>query len=149
MNVDANRSNLCGEFAVSQGGCKVAFDSHTILQTILDHLPSAVTLFNPDLEMLACNQKLKTLLNFPEELFSNGFPSLPDLIRFNALRGEYGPGDPDEIANAALERTRKREPHVFERTRPDGKVLEVRGIPLPNGGFLTIYSDVTERRQAE
>lgn len=148
MNTEANnRDNSSGSDGKNEA-CNL-FDSLTILQTILDHLPSAVTFFGPNLEMIACNQKLKTLLDFPEELFANGLPSLPDLIRFNAARGEYGPGDPNEIANAAIERTKKREPHVFERTRPDGKILEVRGSPLPNGGFLTIYTDVTERRQAE
>ena len=41
------------------------------------------------------------------------------------------------------------EPHVFERTRPNGIVLEVRGTPLPGGGFLSIYTDITERKRTE
>lgn len=149
MNTDANKLDTGGESAGKIGERDVAFDSQTILQTILDHLPCAVSLFGPDMGMIACNQKLKTLLDFPEELFANGLPSLIDLIHFNAKRGEYGTGDPDEIAAIAIERTKQMQPHVFERTRPDGKVLEVRGSPLPDGGFLTIYTNVTERRQAE
>ena len=36
--------------------------------------------------------------------------------------------------------------HVFERTRPNGTVLEIRGAPLPDGrGFVTTYTDITER----
>jgi diguanylate cyclase (GGDEF)-like protein/PAS domain S-box-containing protein len=149
MNTDANKQDTGREHAGKIGERDIAFDSQTILQTILDHLPSAVTLFGSDMGMIAYNQKLKTLLDFPEELFVNGLPSLTALIHFNAARGEYGPGNPKEIAAAAIERTKKRQPHVFERRRPDGKVLEVRGTPLPNGGFLTIYTDVTERREAE
>jgi diguanylate cyclase (GGDEF)-like protein len=40
-------------------------------------------------------------------------------------------------------------PHVFERSRPDGRVLEIRGTPLPEGGFVTTYSNVTERRRTQ
>lgn len=124
-------------------------DSGEILQTILDHLPSGVTYFGPDLRMVACNRRLRDLLAFPDQLFEKSLPSLPELLLFNARRGEYGPGDPEAIAAAALERTKEMQPHVFERTRPDGTVLEVRGTPLPGGGFVTIYSDITDRKRAE
>jgi diguanylate cyclase (GGDEF)-like protein/PAS domain S-box-containing protein len=124
-------------------------ESNAILQVLLDYLPSGVTLFGPDLEMIACNAKLRELLDFPDELFARGLPSLPTLARFNAMRGDYGPGDPDEITTAAIERTRAMRPHVFERTRPNGVVLEVRGTPLPGGGFVTIYTDITDRKQTE
>jgi len=124
-------------------------DPQAILQAFLDYLPSGVTLFGPDLGMIACNAKLKQLLDFPDELFAQGLPSLQTLLRFNARRGDYGPGDPEEITAAALERARAMQPHVFERARPNGVVLEVRGTPLPGGGFVTIYTDITARKQTE
>ena len=37
----------------------------------------------------------------------------------------------------------------FERERPDGTVLDVRGIPIDNGGFLTTYMDITERHRSQ
>ncbi len=120
-----------------------------VLQAIIDYLPSGVTLFGPDFEMRACNGRLKELLEFPEALFANGLPSLRTLLKFNARRGEYGPGDPEELTERAVERARGMQPHVFERVRPNGTVLEIRGTPLPGGGFVTIYTDVTERRRAE
>ena len=80
-------------------------EPNAILQVLLDYLPSGVTLFGPDLEMIACNAKLRELLDFPDELFAHGLPSLPTLARFNAMRGDYGPGDPEEIAAAAVEHT--------------------------------------------
>src|ERR1019366_799582 len=124
-------------------------EPNAILQVLLDYLPSGVTLFGPDLEMIACNAKLRELLDFPDELFARGLPSLPTLARFNAMRGDYGPGDPEEMTAAAVERARTMKPHVFERTRLNGVVLEVRGNPLPGGGFVTIYTDITERKEAE
>jgi diguanylate cyclase (GGDEF)-like protein/PAS domain S-box-containing protein len=139
--------------AASGGGKQDSNDyprePHAILQVLLDYLPSGVTLFGPNFEMIACNAKLRELLDFPDELFAHGLPTLPQLLHFNSLRGDYGPGDPETITAAAVERARKMEPHVFERTRPNGIVLEIRGSPLPGGGFLTIYTDITERKQTE
>jgi signal transduction histidine kinase len=37
----------------------------------------------------------------------------------------------------------------IERQRPDGRVLEIRRNPLAGGGFVTLYSDITDRRRAE
>ena len=118
-------------------------------QTIIDCFPGGVSIFNARLEMVACNQAFIDLLDFPAHMFANGLPSFHALVLFNAKRGEYGPGDPDVQATEACERARNMRPHVFERTRPDGKVLEIRGAPLPDGGFVTIYTDISERKRAE
>ncbi|TSA16634.1 MAG: diguanylate cyclase [Betaproteobacteria bacterium] len=123
--------------------------SRAILQAFLDYLPSGVSMLDADLMLVAYNTQFKQVLEFPDELFASGPPSLARLIGFNARRGDYGPGDPDAITVAAVERARKMEPHVFERTRPNGTVLEVRGTPLPGGGFVSIYTDITERKQTE
>jgi len=46
-------------------------------------------------------------------------------------------------------RGRLREHYQFERTRPDGTVIEVRHNPMPDGGVVLIYSDITERKRSE
>ena len=38
---------------------------------------------------------------------------------------------------------------AYERTRPDGRVIEIRHNPVPGGGFVLIYSDITERKRSE
>lgn len=119
------------------------------LRTIIDNIPSAVSLIDNELRVVACNDQLRRVLDFPEALFANGLPSLETLLRFNAERGEYGNGDPESIVAKLLERARKSEPHRFERVRPDGTVLDIQGQPVANGGFVTIYTDITERRRTE
>jgi len=147
------RASISEEKAVTEHGsldpAARRHEADAILQSLLDYLPVGVTLFGPDLEMIACNAQLKAILDFPDELFAGGLPSLPKLILFNARRGDYGPGDPDEICARAVERARTMQPHVFERVRPNGTVLEVRGTPLPGGGFVTIYTDITEQKRAQ
>jgi signal transduction histidine kinase len=122
---------------------------HALLQSIIDHLPSGVTMFDAGQRLVAYNQQARILLDFPDELFSRGMPTLYDLALYNARRGEYGPGDPEQQARAVSERAHKQQAHVFERQRPDGTVIEIRGTPLPTGGFVSIYTDVTERKRTE
>jgi len=121
-----------------------------VLQTIIEFLPSGVTLFSPDLRMIACNEQFKRLLDFPAAMFADGLPTMHELAIFNACRGDYGPGVPEVLAQQVVERARGMQAHVYERTRPNGTVLEIRGAPLPDGGgFVTIYTDITERKRAE
>ncbi|OHC64226.1 MAG: hypothetical protein A3H93_14105 [Rhodocyclales bacterium RIFCSPLOWO2_02_FULL_63_24] len=121
---------------------------HT-LQTIIDFLPSGITMFNVEQQMVVCNQTFRTMLEFPDSFFADGLPSLRELALFNAERGEYGAGDPQVIADQVCERARGMQPHVFERQRPNGNVLEIRGAPLPGGGWVSIYTDITDRKRAE
>src|SRR5204863_1344317 len=74
--------------------------------------------------------------------------TLADLVRFLALRGEFGTA---VDAEAELRRfTENTGPHYsYERTRPDGRVLEVHHNPVPGGGFVVIFSDITARKRAE
>lgn len=101
-----------------------------------------------NLRVVIHNRKFLELLDFPEALFRNG-ASFEELLRFNASRGEYGAGDIEEQVATRMALARQRKAHVFERQRPDGRVIEVRGVPIENGGFVTTYTDVTERRRSE
>ncbi len=114
---------------------------------MLEHLPVGIALFDPELRVVSVNRLAIEMLEFPLELFSGEMPSLEDLLYFNACRGEYGPGDPHEQTRQRMELAFKREPHRFVRQRPDGIVLEVIGAPLPGGGFVSIYTDITERER--
>jgi diguanylate cyclase (GGDEF)-like protein/PAS domain S-box-containing protein len=106
-------------------------------------------MFNADQQMVVCNRIFRTMLEFPDSLFDDGLPTLRELALFNAGRGEYGEGDPQVIADQVCERARGMQPHVFERQRPNGAVLEIRGAPLPSGGWVSIYTDISDRKRAE
>ena len=88
------------------------------------------------------------MLDFPADLVHAG-TVFADFMRYNAARGEYGPGEVEDLVAERVEKARNVTPHVFERERPDGTLIEVRGMPLPGGGFVTTYTDITARKQAE
>ncbi len=120
-----------------------------IMKTVIDNFPGAISLFDSDLRMAACNEQFKELLELPNSLFESKDTHFENLIRFNAVRGEYGPGDLEEQVAAIVARARNFHAHRIERARPNGRWLEIRGTPIPSGGFVTSYIDITERKKAE
>lgn len=124
------------------------FDSaqhNAMLLSGLDLLDQGVTVFGADLKLIACNRRFLELLDFPDELGRVGTP-FEDYMRYNAQRGEYGPGDAEAQVAERVARALRFERHDTERIRPDGSVLRVRGEPLPQGGFIALYTDKTEQQ---
>lgn len=126
-----------------------ASPADAMLLSGLDLLDQGVTVFDADLRLIACNKRFLQLLDFPESLGEVGTP-FDAFIRYNALRGEYGPGDAEAQVAERVLLAERFEPHDTERIRPDGSVLRVRGEPLPgNGGFIALYTDKTEQQTYE
>ena len=120
-----------------------------LLEAVIDNFPGGISVFDKDLRMVLCNDRQKQMLEYPDNLFADGFPSLEDIYWFNAKRGEYGPGEAEAHVRLRMDLARQQKAHTFERTRPNGTVLEIRGVPLRGGGFVTTYMDVTEQRQSQ
>jgi signal transduction histidine kinase len=126
-----------------------AAGNHASLQAAIDSMPAGVSVVDADLNIVAFNESFLDLLELPHGRFVPGVTTFGDVIRFNAERGEYGDGDIEELVRERVELARLFKPHTIERRRPDGTVIEIRGNPLPGGGFVTTYTDVTERAVAE
>jgi signal transduction histidine kinase len=106
-----------------------------------------VAMFDETPRLVAWNRKFQELLDVPDDVLAER-RSYAEYIRYLTERGEYGP---ETGAEAQLRRfqNRMREHYSFERIRPDGRVIEVRHNPVADGGFVLIYSDITERRRSE
>ncbi len=114
-----------------------------ILQHGLDHAGQGITVLDRDLRLLAWNQAFLQLYDLPPSLVRFG-TGLDEIVRFNAARGAYGDGAQDDLMAARLESfVNDREP-VRLKLFPSKKVIEVRTNPLPDGGFVTTYTDITE-----
>jgi PAS domain S-box-containing protein len=120
-----------------------------LLTAVIENFPGAVSVFDADLHLAAYNSQFKQLLDLPDALFERPEVRFEDIIRFNAERGEYGPGDIEQTVAAAVARARNFQPHQFERMRANGMALEIRGMPLPSGGFITSHIDISRRKQGE
>lgn len=120
-----------------------------LLELVMNSVNQGISYVNKELVLEMCNQRFGELLQLPPELVQPG-ASMQAMAYYNARRGEYGPGDVDVLVRQRVELARQGLPHRFERTRPsDGVTLEVIGNPTQDGGMVTTYADITERRGAE
>lgn len=125
-----------------------ALQHQNALQSALDLIDQGFTLIDEELRLVAWNATFLRLLGFPDRLAYRGAP-FEAFIRFNAERGEYGPGEPEALVHSRLAAARNFSAHDFTRRRPDGTVLRVRGFPVPRHGFVTLYSDISAQQAAE
>lgn len=117
-----------------------------VLRVTFDNMVQGVLMFDSELKVAAWNRQIIDMLKLPETYLADK-PHFADFIRFLAKRGEYGTVDAEaEVRRFTAEATHRR---TFERTRPDGTVLEIRHSPMPEGGIVVIYSDITERKHYE
>lgn len=112
----------------------------------LEHLPQGVSVVDAQLRLVAWNQRYAELFRYPPDLLQVGRP-IEDLIRYNARRGLLG-DDPEDAIRRRLEHLQRAQPYLHERERADGTVIEIRGNPMPGGGFVTSYADITAYKQA-
>ena len=122
-------------------------EKNALLQTLADNLPCGVSIFDKDLHLVLMNDEAIRLLGFTRELV-NQCPHFSELARFNAERGEYGAVDVEAFVADLTAKALHPTHHRMERVRPNGVVIDLVGAPIPHGGLVTLYSDVTEQRNA-
>jgi hypothetical protein len=120
----------------------------TVLEITLENMGQGISMFDGDLNLIVCNRKFLELLDLPPDCFKPG-DTIEKLFRYKAEHGEYGPGDIEEQVREHMELAKRFEPHAFERTRPNGTVLEIRGHPVPGWGFVSTHTDITELKRRE
>ncbi|MCB5160763.1 PAS domain-containing hybrid sensor histidine kinase/response regulator [Marinomonas algarum] len=122
--------------------------SQNLLFVSMDNLDQGISVVDKNLRIVAWNKTYLSLYPYPEGMLKLGLP-VEELIRFNAERGECGVGDIEELVNKRLEHLRKGTTHRFLRRRSSGRVIEMVGNPLPDGGFVTSFTDVTEHIESQ
>ena len=122
--------------------------SQNLLQSAIENASEGISIVDNELKLVAWNKKYIDLFSYPKELIYKGCP-IKHLIRYNASRGLCGEGEISRQVEKRLEYLRNGSPHSSERKHPDGQVIRIQGNPLPGGGFVMLFSDVTAYKEAE
>ena len=122
-------------------------EQSNLLETTLEHMDEGIMLITADRTVAVCNQRAIEMLDLPRELIASR-PTFADILNHQWGANEFARSRPEEAdfekAGGIMDAS-----HVYERQRPDGTVLEIRSAPLPTGGVVRIYADITERKAAE
>jgi signal transduction histidine kinase len=119
-----------------------------LLQATLENLSQGVAVFNRELRLVAWNQRYIDLHQFPPGLIHEGTP-YGEALRCNAERGEYGEGDPADQVKERVDSALTNLPRASERRLSDGRIVDVASNRMPDGGFVSTYSDITGRKLAD
>ena len=112
------------------------------LMTSLENLEQGISVVDKNLNLVAWNKSYVDLFNFPTEILSVGMP-IEKLIRFNIAHSDGPPSEIEIRVQKRIERLKSGQAHKFTRKRGDGRVIETIGNPLPGGGFVTSFHDIT------
>ncbi|NKX45249.1 PAS-domain containing protein [Roseicyclus persicicus] len=115
----------------------------------LNLIQQALSIYDADLRLAVCNRPFQTMFGLPERLVTPG-ARFEDTIRYLAETGEYGEvGDVEGFVRTRVHQARAFEPHYMERRRANGRTISVEGSPLPEGGWVTVYTDITAIKRQE
>lgn len=119
-----------------------------LLQGAIENITQGISVVDKELRLVAWNHRYLDMFDYPEGLITIGRP-IADLILCNAKRGLCGPGDPQHHVDKRIDWMRQGTPHRSERQFPSGQVIEIIGNPMPGGGFVMSFTDITAFREAE
>lgn len=115
----------------------------------LNLIKQAISIYDGDLKLVVANRRFKDMFTLPEELVEVG-ASFRETITYLAKRGEYGQiDDIPAFIDERVVQAREFEPHYLERKRVNGTTISVEGSPLRQGGWVTVYTDITEVKHQE
>ena len=115
----------------------------------LNLIAQALTIYDSGLRLVVSNAPFQQMFGLPDALVTPG-ATFEDTIRHLATRGEYGPvEDVEAFVAERIDIALAFEPHYMERTRSNGRTISVEGSPLPQGGWVTVYTDITATKEQE
>lgn len=115
----------------------------------LNLIGQALSIYDSQLRLVLSNRRFQEMFDLPDALVQPG-ALFRDTIHFLASRGEYGDeGSVDDMVEVRVEQALAFEPHYMERERANGQVISIEGAPLPQGGWVAVYTDITSAKRAE
>jgi len=122
--------------------------NRSLTEATLDNISQGVSVVDENLRLIAWNKQYVELLDYPDNLINRGMP-IENLLKFNVQRGLLPNEDAQQEIEKRLVLLRQRRSYQSERAFANGKYLQIEGNPMPNGGYVTTYNDVTQYKRAQ
>ncbi|MEP3348122.1 MAG: PAS-domain containing protein [Litoreibacter sp.] len=124
-------------------------DTSVLLRSGLNLIQQALSIYSDDLTLTVANQRFRAMFGLPAHLAEPG-ASFSETIRFLAETGEYGEiSDVGAFVEERVQKALNFEQHYIERKRASGRWVSVEGGPLRQGGWVTVYTDITDIKRQE
>lgn len=118
--------------------------NHEVLQSSVQNIQQGISVLDQQLNLLAWNERYVEQFHYPRGFLKAGMP-IEELLTYNAERGLLGKvEDFEQEIKKRIQYMREGSRYKYVRKQPDGRVIELNGSPLPGGGYVTTYSDITE-----
>ncbi len=128
------------------------FQNKTLLNMVkagLDLVTQAISIHDKDLNLVLANQRYQSMFQLPDRFVQKGTP-FRDILIYACENGEYGDiGDIEQFVDEKIALASMFEPHYFERTRSNGTSISVEGSPIDGGGWISVFTDITEIKSQE
>jgi Na+/proline symporter/signal transduction histidine kinase len=140
------RGNVSGQSALRllDDASEALQYNRDLLQSALDQVRHGLGVFDRDMRLICWNRQYRELLNLPEDLVRVGVP-LEHILRERALRGDFGSGAPEDHVKVRFTRLAVTRETFLDNLAPLGRILEIRTAPMPQGGIVTTYLDITDQ----
>lgn len=122
------------------------FERH-MLQSMLENIAQGISVVDADQKLVAWNSAYVDLFQYPPELCRVGTP-VEKLIAHNIAGGWIG-GNAEQEIGRRIHHMKAGGPHTRERQVPDGRWLRITGAPMPGGGYVTTFTDITADKLRE
>jgi len=122
--------------------------SRQLLISTMENVAQGISVADSEGRIVAWNRRYLEMFDYPNDLIYVGRP-VAEIIRWNAERGEFGDTDPEQQIAKRLAHMKAGTAYVIQRQRRNGRVYEMRGQSMPDGGYVTTYTDITEFKRTE
>ncbi len=120
---------------------------NSLLQSTLENIGEGLSVFDGRGRLIAWNSRFCELLDLPADLGTDA--TLHDILMLQAVRGDFGEGEPEGEVARRLDLFYRDVPTIKERITPAGRLLQIRRRAMPNGAVVSVYSDVTDIKASE
>ncbi len=119
-----------------------------LLESTLENISQGVSVVDANQQIIGWNRRYEELMGYPPGLVYVGQP-VAELIRYNAQLGRFGDRDADEEVEKRLTHLRNGTPYLYQSAFTDGRVIEIRGQPMRDGGYVTTFTDISDFKAQE